>query len=921
MALSAGTRLGPYEILSALGAGGMGEVYRARDTKLNRDVAIKVLPELFANDPERLARFRREAQMLAALNHPNIAHIHGFEDSGGIHALVMELVDGPTLAERIALGPIPLTEALTIATQIAQALEAAHEQGIVHRDLKPANVKVRDDGTVKVLDFGLARLVAPDSNVAGAGPALTQSPTLTTPAATLAGVILGTAAYMSPEQAKGRVADKRSDVWAFGVVLYEMLTGRRPFEGEDLSDTLATVLKSEPDWNALPADVPPHVRMLIQRCLAKDRRQRIADMSVTLFVLSEEVGRGLLDLPRGAGSTGPGRQTRPPLWRRLLMPAAAAIVVGAAVGTVVWLAMRPSLVHVTRFLFSPTGTAVLSVDPQSRDFTITPDGTHIVYKGGTGANTTQLFVRALDQLEPTPLTGPGNPRGLFSSPDGQWIGFVEVGAPVTLKKVAITGGPALALCRLDGASRGATWGDDDSIVFATTALGTGLQRVSAAGGEPTVLTKPNPEQGEADHLWPQFLPGSKAVLFTITATTGGIDTSQVAVLDFRTGTQKILIQGGSQARYVRSGHLVYVAAGTVRAVGFDLERLEAIGTATPVVSQLVMLPSGTAEFDIADAGTLAYLSGGAGLAPRTLVWVDRQGREEAIKAAARPYVSARLSPDGTRVAVDIRDLENDIWVWDFARETLVRVTSDPGLDQAPVWMPDGRRLVFSSQAGGATNGSLFWQPADATGLAERLTSAETASGSRPSAVSADGASVLFTGGTGSTGLDVMMLTLDKDRRVQPLVQTAFLERSAELSPDGRWLAYESNDSGQFQIFVRPFPDVNRERWQVSTGGGTQAMWTRNGRELLYLGPTGAVMSAPVGRGATWTAGTPTKLIDGQYFHGTGNSGSTARTYDVSPDGKRFLMIKPGVDQTSAPISIVVVQNWYEELKHLVPSAR
>ena len=386
------------------------------------------------------------------------------------------------------------------------------------------------------------------------------------------------------------------------------------------------------------------------------------------------------------------------------MPAAALIVGGASVGAGVWLATRPGDPHVTRFTLSRTGAGALTVDPQSRDLTITPDGSHIIYKGiATSGTGTQLFVRALDQLELTPLTALGQvPRGPFSSPDGQWIGFVEVGNPVMLRKVAISGGPALPLCDLDGASRGATWGDDDSIIFATAATSTGLQRVSSDGGEPTVLTKPNRERGESDHLWPQFLPGSQAVLFTITATTGGIDASQVAVLDLPTGTQKILMRGGSQAYYVPSGHLVYVAAGTLRAVAFNLKRLEATGTAIPVLSQVATLPTGTAEFDIARDGTLVYVAGGAGVTARTLVWVDRQGREEAIKAApARPYSSPRLSPDGTRVALDIRDQENDVWVWDFARETLIRVTSDPGIDQAPVWMPDGRRLVFSSQAGGA----------------------------------------------------------------------------------------------------------------------------------------------------------------------------------------------------------------------------
>ena len=697
MALTPGTRLGVYEVTALLGVGGMGEVYRATDTKLKRHVAIKILPSSLASDSDRLARFQREAEVLASLNHPNIAAIYGLEDADGVKALVMELVEGEDLAQRIARGAIPLAEALPIAKQIAEALEAAHEQGIIHRDLKPGNIKVREDGTVKVLDFGLAKAMEP---AAGSLPNVSHSPTITTPAMTQAGMILGTAAYMAPEQAKGRAADKRSDVWSFGCVLYEMLTGRRAFEGEDVSDTLASVLKSEPDWNALPADVALPVRTLLQRCLAKDRRLRVAHISTALFVMNESSSL-LSAAPVQPVSVLP----RLPLWRRLVMPAAALIVGGASVGAGVWLATRPAVLHVTRFSLSRTGTGALAVDTQSRDLAITPDGAHIIYKG-IGSTGTQLFVRALDQLELTPLTALGQvPRAPFSSPDGRWIGFVEPGNPVTLKKVAISGGPALPVCGLDGASRGATWGDDDSIIFATVATSTGLQRVSSDGGEPTVLTKPNRERGESDHLWPQFLPGSQAVLFTITATTGGIDASQVAVLDLTTGTQKILMRGGSQAYYVPSGHLVYVAAGTLRAVAFDLNHLEATGTAIPVVPQVVTLPNGTAEFDIARDGTLVYVAGGAGVTARTLVWVDRQGREEAIKAApARPYSSPRLSPDGTRVALDIRDQENDVWVWDLARETLIRVTSDPGTDQAPVWMPDGRRLVFSSQAGGAAGG-------------------------------------------------------------------------------------------------------------------------------------------------------------------------------------------------------------------------
>jgi eukaryotic-like serine/threonine-protein kinase len=911
MALSVQSRFGPYEILSALGAGGMGEVYRARDIKLNRNVAIKVLPDIFARDPERLARLHREAQMLAALNHPNISHIYGLEDFDGVHALVMELVEGQTLAERIALGAIPLTEALPIAKQIAEALAAAHDQGIVHRDLKPANIKVREDGTVKVLDFGLARLAERDTNGAAA-LGVTQSPTLTTPAATLTGAILGTAAYMSPEQAKGRTADRRSDVWSFGAVFYEMLTGQRPFEGEDLADTLATVLKSDPDWHALPADVPQHVRVLIQRCLAKDRGHRIADISAAVFVMSEGAS-----LTPAITASGPAAVTQASRWRRGAALAVAAMVAGAAVGVAVWIAMRPAETHVRRFALTPTGPAALVVDAQSIDIAIASDATRIVYKGASTAGP-QLFVRALDQLEPVPLVFGGSPRAPFLSPDGQWIGHVDI-APLALKRVAISGGPSLQICPIDGPSRGASWGEDDTIVFATASPVTGLQRVSVAGGAATVLTKPDRARGESDHLFPQFLPGGQAVLFTITPTTGGVDASQIAVLDLRTGSQKMLLRGGSQARYLPSGHLVYAAAGTLRAIAFDLSRLEPVGSAASVVSRVVTLPTGVAEFDVARDGTLVYASGGGGItaASRTLTWVDRQGRETAIKAPARPYVVPRLSPDGTRIALAIADQENDIWVWHLASETLTRVTTDPGFDVSPVWMPDGRRIVFGSQSGGAVGGSIAWQAADGTGAAESLADGRNISG-RPSAVSPDGTRLVFWEGSPTTANDVMMLTLGKDRQVQPLVRTPFLERNGEISPDGRWLAYESNESGQYQISVRPFADPNSGKWQVSTGGGTQPLWARNGQELFYLAPDGAVMSVPVTHGATWTAGAPARILEARYYY-RGAGDNVSRGYDVSPDGKRFLMIKPAsADQGTAQTSIIVVQNWFDELKRLVP---
>ena len=778
MSLSAGTRLGPYEVLSALGAGGMGEVYRARDTKLDRAVAIKILSEAFAADTERIARFEREAKTLASLNHLNIAHIHGLEESNGVRALVMELVEGEDLAQRIARGAIPVAEALLIAKQVADALEAAHEQGIIHRDLKPANIKVRRDGTVKVLDFGLAKVMEPTGV---ASPSVSQSPTITTPAMTEAGMILGTAAYMSPEQARGKPVDKRSDIWAFGCVLYEMLTGRAPFAGDTISDTLAAVLEREPDWAALPATVPAAVRTLIRRCLEKDGRQRIADISVAQFVLD--------DLADVASATAPGSSAaiapRPPLWRRMAILSGTWLVGVAMAGSAVWFAVRSTAPpRVSRLLITPPSAAALSVSGRP-SLAFTPDGTRVVY---VGANNTALFVRALDQLNATSLTGLGEPYGPFVSPDGQWIGFFD--GVTSLKKVAITGGPTVMLGRPGGTAFGASWGADDTIIFATNDRTTGLQRIAVAGGEPTVLTRPNRAGGEDDHLWPEILPGGQAVLFTITATTDGLDQAQVAVLDLRTGTQTVLIRGGGDARYVSSGHLVYAAAGRLHAVAFDLARLTVVGT--PVTVQPEVLTG--AGMAVAADGTLVYVSGGVSAVGRSLVWVDRQGQETPIPAPPRNYAFPRLSPDGTRLALYIPDQEVDIWLWDLARATLTRATFDRGADVFPVWPPDGRQLLFSSARAGAVN--LFAQAADRSGDVTRLTKSPNIQ--HATSVSPDGTRLVFTETAPTTGQDVMQFRLDGTHAVTPLVQTPFSERNGEVSPDGRWLAYEADDSRGFE---------------------------------------------------------------------------------------------------------------------------
>ena len=901
-----GQRIGVYQIAARIGRGGMGEVYRAHDTTLNRDVAIKVLLPAVANDPDRLARFSREAQLLASLNHPHIAQIYGLEDAGGLHALVMELVDGPTLSDRIALGAIPLDEALPIAKQIAEALEAAHERGIVHRDLKPANIKIREDGTVKLLDFGLAKALATASG-AGVGP--TSSPAHGV-LATDAHLILGTAAYMSPEQARGRPVDARADIWAFGVVVFEMLAGHRLFTGETISDTLASVLKTDPDWHALPAAVPPSLRRLLRWCLEKDPRRRLQAIGDARVLIDDLLG-GVPD------DTVATRPRVPRLW--IVAAAGVVFVAGAVAASLSTLALtRPAPAKPQPVRFAIVPPAAQPITGLYRNLAVSPDGTHIVYASGAGSES-RLMVRAIDQLDAVPIGGITDASGPFFSPDGRWIGFFSGAVGGELKKVSITGGPPVSLGRTRGNSGGASWGPDDTIVFATLpSTGIGLLRVPAAGGEPTVLTTPDAALGELNHLFPSVLPGGRAILFTITSR-GPIENAQVAVLDLTTGQHKTLIRGGSQAEYVEPGYLVYAAAGTLRAVRFDPVRLEVSSDSVPVVESVRTRSSGAAEFSVSQQGALVYVTGGSTEATRSLVWVDRKGHEEPIAAQPRAYVMLRLSPDGTRVAVYISDQDLDIWIWDLARETLTRLTEAPGVDWHPVWTPDGRRIVFSSErVAGKSN--LFWQAADNTGTAERLTTNPNRQG--PTSISPDGTRLIVQQNMPNTGWDLRVLRMDDSpptgdsRPTEPLVQTTAAELDGQLSPDGHWLAYQSDESGQNQIWVRPFPNVDGGHWQISSSGGITPVWARNGRELFYLDGNNAVTSVPIQTTPTFSAGSPTKLFDGRYV------GSPFwRTYDVSPDGRRFLMIKDNAahDQASAPANIVVVLNWLEELKQRVPT--
>ena len=907
MAPVPGQRLGVYEIIGPLGAGGMGEVYRARDTKLQRDVAIKVLPASLATDRDRLARFEREAQLLAQLNHSNIAAIYGVDTSGETQFLVLELVEGDTLADRISrAGALSISESIAIARQIGDALQAAHDKGIVHRDLKPANIALTADGHVKVLDFGLAKAMEMAPAAQSSVPSATLSPTISL-AMTEAGLILGTAAYMSPEQAKGRPADKRSDIWAFGCVLFEMLTGKRAFEGEDASDTLAGILRGEPDLNLLPRGTPAQLREILSGCLAKDRKQRLADIAVVSYLLGE------------------GRQRRSPAERpsrRTVIGVAAAVLLLAAavIGGVGWTMRGSETPPVTRFTVVPPAEYAVAPTNADRQLAVSPDGRKIVY-----ASTQGLVLRDLDRLDVQVLSGTAGARYPFWSPDGNWIGYTT-GSPFELRKVSATGGSSLLIAAMPNPPRGATWGPDDTIVFATADNSTGLMRVPAAGGEPEVLTKPDPSKGERDHVAPSYLPRGGAVLFAIPASAAAsLDNSEIAVLDLATRQYHSILRGGNQPQYVETGHLLYAVNGSLRAVRFDQDTRAPIGDPVPVVEQMGTTPQGMAQYSVSATGTLVYIpdSAATGGALRSLVWVDRAGQETPVSGAPRrAYAIPRLSHDNSRVALYIDDQDLDTWVFDLAVQTLTRATFGSGLDGMAVWYPDDQRFLFVSVRDGRPN--LYSQRADGTGGVERVTRSD-----EPQFIptmSPDGALVVALEQRAGSGNDLVLVRLDgasgtsrgtasaspDELKSEPIVATPFPELHPEISPDGRWLAYTSSDSGMPQIIVQPFPDVSGGRWQVSTEGGSRPAWSPAGKELFYAAPNGAIMAVSFDDAPAFRVLKTVKLFDWPTLATPGQG----RTYDVTRDGQRFLMIKEagGDKPQTTTATMRVVLNWTEELK-------
>ncbi len=916
-----GTRLGPYEIVAAIGAGGMGEVYRARDTKLNRDVAIKVLPPLLAGDSERLARFRREAQVLASLNHPNIAHLYGFEDAPSTgsgqtaitHALVMELVEGPTLADRIAAGPMAVADVLPIARQIAEALETAHDQGIVHRDLKPANVKVRDDGTVKVLDFGLAKAMDP---VSGSSADAMNSPTLT--AGTQMGMILGTAAYMSPEQAKGRIVDRRADIWAFGVVVYEMLTGERLFKGEDISDTLASVLKDKPTLDVLPRSTPPRLTRLLERCLDRDPKTRLRDIGeARVEIMKIEAGApdsSVAFAPSGAIHDKQSRVSRTLPWALF-----AAAVLALGVSLALWAPWQARPVAGPRKLLAHIGADV-SLGVTGAPAILSPDGSTLVFVGVQGAQS-RLFIRKLDQLQAAPLAGSDGASIPFFSPSGEWIGFFADGK---LKKVSVTGGAAVTLCDAP-AGRGGTWLDDDTIIFTPSASpNVKLLHVPAAGGTPTGFGTVSP--GAVTQRWPQILPGGQTVLYSENSTTTGWDAGNVVVAPLSGGMPKVVVRGGYFGRYVptaaASGHLLYLQQGTVFAVNFDLKRLEIIGQAVPAIEGVsVNTTTGGAQLALSTDGTLVYVPGGAASNKAAIEWMTRDGKMSALRAAKAEWSNPRFSPDGQRLALQISDgKQDDIWVYEWTRDTMTQVTFDPAQDRSPVWTADGRHITFASDRAKTGVANLYWVNADGTGDVTRLTNSEE--DQRPGSWHPTGKFLTFYAIRPATSWDLFALPMQGDAAKgwtagAPTVflATPKLEFAPVFSPDGRWIAYFSNEAGAVDVYVRPFPGPGG-KWRVSTEGGVFPEWSPTAHELLFTSMDGKVMFAPYAVvGDSFRADKP------QVWSPTGLRLLSGEPFAIHPDGKRLALAVAQGEAAGLQDKVVFVFNFVDYLNKIAPARK
>jgi serine/threonine protein kinase/Tol biopolymer transport system component len=899
MPMRTGDFVGPYEIVSSLGAGGMGEVYRARDAKLNRDVAIKVLPELFSTDPERLARFRREAQVLASLNHPNIGHIYGLEDQSGVHALVLELVEGPTLADRIAQGPIPLNEAIPIAKQIADALECAHELGIIHRDLKPANIKLRPDGTVKVLDFGLAKALDP---VTASSPDSMNSPTLTA-RATQFGVIVGTAAYMAPEQARGKTVDRRADIWAFGVVLYEMLMGKRPFDGDDVSITLAAVLKDDVDWQALARDLPPSIVRLLRRCLQREPKRRLSAIADARLELDEVASEERTAPVHGSGN----RRQQVLAWS-----VASAALVSAVVAIAAWAPWRAAPRQ-----FSP----VLSVNLSGTDnlelltgpaVAISPDGQTVAYVAQSEQRS-YLFVRRITQLESTRLAGTEDAYGPFFSPRGDEIAFFS---RTHLKKVAVTGGTPTTICPIVDA-RGGSWGDDDFIVFQPTlAPSSKLMRVSSRGGTPERLVPAS--DSSVVERWPQVLPGSRAVLYSANVTSTNWETAAIMAETPGGDAARQVVPNAYYGRYVSSGHLLYVQNNTLFAVPFDTSRLETTGKSVPVFSRVASTTvSGSAQYAVSDTGTLIYQSGASVDAAAPLWWMDATGAVKPLYSTPIDWSFPQFSPTGDRLAMLVgRGDEAQVNVYDFSRKQLDALTFERGMKISLVWTPSGRHIVYGMRAAPDQPLNLYVVRADGSRGAVRLT--ETATHQVPLAFHPN-EKILLASERQTMEPDLVTMTFEGDDRTgwrvgpsQPFVTSARIsETFAAFSPDGKWVAYTTTP-GRSEIFVRPFRDPGG-LWRLTTDDGIFPTWSKNG-EIIYAARSGG--TATVMRVSYTTDGQSFKPGTPRPYSRTPIRTRAGRLFDLDPKTQRLVVATATTESEQSRNEAVFVFNLFDRLREL-----
>jgi eukaryotic-like serine/threonine-protein kinase len=893
VALAPGTRLGAYAVVSLLGEGGMGEVYRARDIKLNRDVALKVLPDAFALDADRLARFKREAQVLASLNHPHIAHIYGLEGQDGRDgsplAIVMELVEGPTLADRIAQGLISIDEALPIAKQIADALEAAHERGVIHRDLKPANIKLRPDGMVKVLDFGLAKALEP---AVAMSPQVTNSPTITTPAMmTGVGTILGTAAYMAPEQAKGRPADRRSDVWAFGCVLFEMLTGRRAFEGEDVSDTLAAILRGDPNWQALPRQTPSPIDTLLRKCLEKDASRRLGSMSTAQFLLSQ------------ASGAPPVAKVSVVNWReRALWIVALAVLVTGATLAVARRQADDIPLPVIQFQVEPPPGEFFNGAQGAPRFSVSPDGQAVVFDSSLPGKRDHLWMRRLDSpvLQPLRATETASVQGLavqgtFWSADSRYIGFFDEPA-ARLKKLDVRTGAVQNVIDVPGNQYGGTWNTADIILFASSET-RGLQRVSPNGGTPVQVTSLDKSQQDTSHLWPVFLPDGRHFLYHVIAT-GRRPAVYLGLLNSPTRTK--LVESDFAAQFAPPDTLLYVRGQSLLAQRLDLEKGVLRGTPVLVAESVLGTNMGRLSLSASNTGVIVYANGTPDVGRMQLTWFDRSGNSKVPVGPPIGSAGLRLAPDGRRVAIaDIAAGATlpDIWIYDADRDVNSRLTTNPAVDSSPVWSPDGSRLVFRSNRG-QVNG-LYEVPASGAVSERLLLQVETAILLVPLDWSSDGRLLIF-----KRGRDIWVMPMDGDHKPVPYLTTPFNEAEATLSPNGQWVAYVSDEAGTNQVFVQSFPDPLGGKVQVSSKGGARPRWSRSGRELFYLTLDGVLTAVPVTTNGRFSAGQAAPLFQTPLSL---TANQNVATYDVSADGQRFLLSVPRELAKSPPLNVVM--NW------------